>query len=97
MFRRIIGELNSEVFVANSDGSNVQNLTSHPAFDGWPAWSPDGTQIAFGSNRNANYQIFTMNPDGSGVRLLANKFKREFPRTRSQWVANCCLKRTPSL
>ena len=71
-FRRMLGEMNSEVFVANSDGTNVRNLTNHPAFDGWPAWSPDGTQIAFSSNRNATYQIFIMNADGSGVRLVAN-------------------------
>jgi len=72
VFRRIIGDMNSEVFVANSDGSGQQNLTNHTAFDGWPAWSPDGSQIAFGSNRNANYQIFTMNPDGTNVRLVAD-------------------------
>ncbi|PYL40052.1 MAG: hypothetical protein DMF34_02410, partial [Verrucomicrobia bacterium] len=39
----------------------LHNLTNHPAFDGWPSWSPDGTKIAFGSNRNSNYQIFIMN------------------------------------
>lgn len=71
-FRRMLGEMNSEVFLANSDGSNVRNLTNHPAFDGWPAWSPDGTHIAFASNRNANYQIFVMNQDGTDVQLLAN-------------------------
>jgi len=58
VFRRMLGEMNSEVFVAAADGSGAQNLTNHPAFDGWPAWSPDGTRIAFASNRNANYQIF---------------------------------------
>ena len=61
--------MNSEVFVANSD---VHNVSNHPAFDGWPAWSPDGTEIAFASNRNWNFQIFVMKADGSGVRLLAN-------------------------
>ena len=71
-FRRMIGEMNSEVFVANSDGTDVKNLSNHPAFDGWPAWSPDGKQIAFSSNRRANYQIHVMNADGSNVRLLAN-------------------------
>jgi TolB protein len=71
-FRRMLGEANSEVFVANADGSDLRNITNNPAFDGWPAWSPDGTRIAFASNRgNQNYQIYTMNPDGSDVRLVA--------------------------
>lgn len=72
VFRRMIGEMNSEVFVGNSDGSEPRNLTSHPGFDGWPSWSPDGSLIVFASNRNANYQIFVVNPDGSGSRLVAN-------------------------
>jgi TolB protein len=83
-FRRMLGEMNSEVFVANRDGSEQRNLTNHPAFDGWPAWSPDGGRIAFASNRNANYQIFTMNADGSDVRLVANTEGRA---TAPQWGA----------
>ena len=71
-FRRMLGETNSEVFVADADGSNPRNITNNPAFDGWPAWSPDGSMIAFASNRgNQNYQIYTMRPDGSDVRLVA--------------------------
>ncbi len=72
VFRRMVGETNSEVFLANADGSDARNITNHPAFDGWPSWSPDGTRIAFASNRNSSYQIFTMNPDGTDVKLLAN-------------------------
>jgi len=71
-FRRMLGEMNSEVFVARADGSGQRNLTNHPAFDGWPAWSPDGKRIAFASNRNSSYQIFVMNADGSDVQLVAN-------------------------
>ena len=71
-FRRMIGEMNSEVFVANADGSNPRNLTNHPSFEGWPAWSPDSRQIAFAGNRNSSYQIFVMKADGSDVRLVAN-------------------------
>jgi TolB protein len=70
-YRHFVGE-NSEVFVANADGTNPVNLTNDQAFDGWPAWSPDGRQIAFGSNRRSGYQIFLMGADGSNVRLLAN-------------------------
>ena len=71
-FRRMIGDMNSKVFVANSDGSDQKNLSNHMAFDGWPAWSPDGRRIAFSSNRRANYQIHIMDADGSNVHLLAN-------------------------
>jgi TolB protein len=71
-FRRMLGETNSEVFVADADGKNARNLTNNPAFDGWPAWSPDGARIAFASNRgNENYQIYVMNADGGGVRRVA--------------------------
>jgi TolB protein len=83
VFRRMLGEMNSEVFVANGDGSEPRNLSNHMAFDGWPAWSPDGTKIAFGSNRNANYQIWIMNADGSGPRLLANTEGRA---TEPRWA-----------
>ena len=53
-------------------GKDVRNLTDHPAFDGWPEWSPDGKRIAFASNRNSAYQIFVMNADGGNVKLVAN-------------------------
>lgn len=71
-YRKIIGEMNSEIFVADADGRNPKNLTNHWTFEGWPAWSPDGKQIAFAGNRgNAGYQIFLMNADGSEPRLVA--------------------------
>jgi TolB protein len=71
-FRRILGESNSEVFIADANGANQRNLTADPAFDGWPSWSPDGLQIAFASNRRGNYQIFVMRAGGGDVRLVAN-------------------------
>lgn len=72
VFRRMLGESDSEVFVANSDGSGARNLTRNPAFDGWPAWAPDGNRIAFASNRNRNYEIYVMDSDGGHVRRVAN-------------------------
>jgi TolB protein len=72
VWRKIIGDMNSEVFVANADGSNPRNITNSPAFDGWPAWSPDGKKIAFASNRGANYQVYLMDPSGENVQLVAN-------------------------
>ncbi|HEY3521173.1 MAG TPA: hypothetical protein VGK80_09045 [Rhodanobacteraceae bacterium] len=80
-YRHFVGE-NSEVFMANADGTHPRNITNSPAFDGWPAWSPEGRQIAFSSNRNSSYQIYVMNPDGSRVQLVANTEGRA---TYPQW------------
>ncbi|MBN1430831.1 MAG: serine/threonine-protein kinase [Anaerolineae bacterium] len=52
--------------ILSSEGcdSSVRKLTDNAAEDVGPAWSPDGTQIAFASNRDGNYQIYTMTADG---------------------------------
>lgn len=47
-------------------------LTTDPANDLRPAWSPDGTRIAFFSNRSGNNEIWLMNADGSDQRQLTN-------------------------
>jgi TolB protein len=55
------------------DGSNVVRLTDHPAEDRSPAVSPDGSQIAFMSNRAGLRNVFIMNSDGSDVRQLTSQ------------------------
>lgn len=74
VFRRLLSHelpagrlFNSEVWVMNADGTGEKNLTNDPDFDGWPAWSPDGSRIVFSSNRSDTYQIYVMNADGSGL------------------------------
>ena len=50
----------------DADGSNPTNLTNDPlSADHSPAWSPDGTQIAFWANRVGNAEIYVMDADGS--------------------------------
>lgn len=60
---------NSEVFWMDLRTGATKNVTDHQAFDGWPAWSPDGKRIAFASNRaNAEFEafdIYVANADGS--------------------------------
>lgn len=51
---------NRELYTAALDGSTVEQVTSHPAADENPAWSPAYTRLAFQSNRNGNWDIFTI-------------------------------------
>ncbi|HET9485161.1 MAG TPA: hypothetical protein VFO79_14465 [Xanthomonadales bacterium] len=68
-------ERNSEVFVANLDGSDARNLSRHAAYDGWPRWSPDGRWVVVSSNRtgrpNAG-QLFALAADGDAVLQLTD-------------------------
>jgi Tol biopolymer transport system component len=61
-----------EIWLVNTDGSYLSQLTDNDAMDLSPAWSPDGSRLAFVSNRDGNDEIYTMNADGSDVRRLTD-------------------------
>jgi len=61
------------VFVMNPDGSGQPRLTSNTSNGLTPAWSPDGSKIAFFSDRDGNYEIYMMKSDGTGqTRITTN-------------------------
>ena len=61
----------SEICVINADGTNRVRLTHNSLEDSYPAWSPDGSKIAFTRHRPlATRNIYVMNADGTNpVRL----------------------------
>jgi len=65
-------EANAEIYTVLSDASGSVRVTDHPAKDVDPAWSPDGSRIAFASNRDGLMAIFVMNDDGSDVKRLTS-------------------------
>ena len=57
--------------------ATLTNLTGNPASDRAAEWSPDGTQIAFVSDRDGDLDVYAMNADGTGVRQLTNDPARD--------------------
>ena len=53
------------------EGTDLTRLTHSPGPDFDPSWSPDGTQIAFRSERSGQPEVWVMNADGTGQRQLA--------------------------
>jgi Tol biopolymer transport system component len=66
----------------NADGSGVRRLTDHPGLDQAPVWSPDGARLAFQSDRDGNWEIYTIGADGSG---LTNLTKSPAEETQPKW------------
>ncbi len=60
----------AEIYVISSNGSGVLRLTTNPAWDAEPAWSPDGSKIAFTSDRDGIPDIYVVNADGSSATRL---------------------------
>jgi Tol biopolymer transport system component len=57
---------NHEIGMYNMSTQQFKRLTDNPANDNHPAWSPDGTLIAFASARSGKVQIYTMNSSTGG-------------------------------
>ena len=53
---------NQDIYLISSDGSNLTRVTTDPAADVQPSWSPDATKIVFSSNRGGKdvFNLFVL-------------------------------------
>lgn len=75
-------EQDFEIYVMDVNGTNVRRLTTSPGIDTEPAFSPDGSKIAFASTRAGNLDIWVMNADGSNPQRLTSS---AFHETEPAW------------
>ena len=62
------GDIQEDIFVTRADGTGrIRNLTNDAFKDRAPRWSPVDDRILFYSDRTGDYELWTINADGSGL------------------------------
>jgi len=69
---KILCVVNDQVTTVSPSGTNPQTLTNSGL--NWnPRFSPDGTKIAFASNRDGDWELYVMNANGSNETRITNR------------------------
>lgn len=72
--KRVVFEARGELFNVPSSEGFVLNMTrSSGAFDRDPAWSPDGSRIAWWSDRSGEYEVWLQPAGGGPARQVTNR------------------------
>lgn len=63
-------EENGEIHLMPLAGGEIVRLTENSVYDGYPAWFPDGERIAYASEVDEVFKLFSVRVDGTGRRQL---------------------------
>jgi len=63
---------NRELYTIHADGSNPKQITESPESEYNAIWRPDGKKIGFLTSESGSYQLWEMNPDGTGRTQISN-------------------------
>ncbi|MDO5446236.1 MAG: S41 family peptidase [Prevotellaceae bacterium] len=70
-----------DIFTVPTSGGTATRLTTQPSFESCPVWNPDGSLIAFASDRYGNNDIFVMPSHGGSATRLTYNSAAELPST----------------
>ena len=67
-----------DITLINIETGETRVLSPSPAWDIYPTWSPDGSKLAFVSDREGNEEIYLISQDGSNLVNLTNHTGSDF-------------------
>lgn len=82
--QNIVFSSKGDLWKVSSAGGRAVQLTSNPAYDFMPVWSPDGSKIAFASNRHGNFDVFVVDAQGGEPLRLTFHSSSDFPYSFSR-------------
>ncbi len=72
-----------DIYTVPVTGGEARRLTTLPSYESNPVWSPDGTKIAFASDRHGNFDVFIMDAGGGEATRLTSNSASEIPESFS--------------
>lgn len=68
-----------DIWTVPANGEQARQITTNPAYDAYPVWSPDSRQIAFASSREGSMDIYVVGRDGGAPRRVTTDSGDEYP------------------
>jgi len=92
-------EYKGDIYTISSKGGEAVRLTTSESYDCSPVWSPNGSKIAFSSDRNGNFDIFVMPVNGGAATRVTTNSTTEKPMAFSnngKYIFYCAHIQDPS-
>ena len=68
-----------DIWTVLANGGQARQITTNPAYDAYPVWSPDSRQIAFASSREGSLDVYVVGKDGGTPRRVTTDSGDEYP------------------
>lgn len=68
-----------DIWTVPANGGQARQITTNPAYDAYPVWSPDSRQIAFASSREGSLDVYVVGKDGGVPRRVTTDSGDEYP------------------